>query len=61
PTLYLMYNCSNVQSCFEGVNRSNQDTETITYTNESGFSEFVYLAVDSGGNVSDYILDVSVE
>ncbi len=62
PSTYLLYNCSIADSCFESQNTNpTPDSETITYQNLSGFSEFVYLAVDSAGSAGTYVLDIAIQ
>ncbi len=61
PKLYLMYNCAVTASCFLGINTQSDTNESLVYTNSSGVSEFVYLALDADFNIGDYTLDVEIQ
>ncbi len=61
PSLYLLYNCANSASCASGSDLSTSDTETVSYTNQSGVNEVLYLVVDSQGGSGSFTLDVLIQ
>ncbi len=67
PSAYLVYNCALSESCVgPPVGNGANDTVNLTYTNDTGVSEHLYLVVDSGRNgsigaVQEYFLDIEIQ
>lgn len=61
PKLYLLYNCSIADSCFLSSDTQNNGTETLVYDNATGFSEFLYVVLDSEFNLGEYFLDITIQ
>lgn len=61
PKMYLLYNCSIADSCFATAVGTQGNTEDLMYTNNTGFSEFLYLVVDGELNLGEYVLDLTIQ
>lgn len=61
PKLYLLYNCSIADSCFLAEDAAANGTETLVYDNATGFSEFLYVVLDSELNLGEYFLDITIQ
>ncbi len=59
--LYLMYNCAVPASCVVGADLATDAAEVVTYANESGVQENLYLVVDSKGASAGYNLDIAYQ
>ena len=62
PAIYLLYNCTQPDTCAIGADLSVGPNEELTYTNSSGYQENLYLVVDSkGGALQPYFLSVVIQ
>jgi hypothetical protein len=61
PKLYLLYNCGIADSCTMASDVQVGAFETLTYTNTSGFSEYLYLVLDGEMGIGEYFLDLDVQ
>jgi hypothetical protein len=60
PVVYVVYACNFVDSC-AAESASGGAEQTVVYKNQSGFSEYVYLVVDSTGGSGEYYLSVTFQ
>ena len=49
PALYLLYNCTQPQTCAVGADANFGMAEQLVYSNTSGFQENLYIVVDTKG------------
>jgi hypothetical protein len=61
PKLYLLYNCAIAESCTEAADAETGTFETLTYTNTTGLSEYLYLVLDGEMGIGEYFLDLTIE
>lgn len=59
--LYLLYNCSIADSCLFAADSGTGAGESLTYTNSTPFSEYLYLVLDSEVGIGEYFLDVAIQ
>ncbi len=60
PKLYLLYNCGIPESCTEVADADTGTFETLTYVNETPFSEYLYLVLDGETGIGEYFLDLTI-
>lgn len=61
PAIYLMYNCTQPNTCAIGADVGLGTTEQLVYTNTSGFSENLYLVIDTkGAPLQAYFLTLDI-
>jgi hypothetical protein len=61
-SIYLLSTCDDVSSCIVGADDTfSGDTETLTYTNDSGVTESLFLFLDNYSGGATFTLDLTIE
>lgn len=58
PAIYFLYQCDDAFSCPFGSDRSIDEREVASYTNNSGATERIYIVVDSQDGILPYFMSI---
>lgn len=61
PAVYLLYNCSNTNSCAAGSDINVGPVEQVQYTNGNASPEVLYLVVDSKTQMQPWFMTIDIQ